>query len=246
MNEDRSFTQWFGENLAELIGNKIKNVYSEFNVNTYRSIIHDKCDGLSYTKRVELHCEVLRLLLPDSYKAAIEILLQILGDENPFETGMFANYYWILPIGKFVEKYGLDDFDISMQAIEEITKRNTGEYAIRPFIRKYPEQTISKMTVWSKSDNFHLRRLATEGTRPKLPWAKKLDLFIDNPKPIFNILDNLIDDEIKFVQKSVANNITDYLKLNKPAAISFINKHSNSTNKNTQWILKYATRKIKI
>jgi len=173
-------------------------------------------------------------------------LIGILGKENPNETGMFSNFYWVMPIGKFVEKYGLDDFDVSIHAIEEITKRNTGEYAIRPYLRKYPEKTMKIMQKWSKSENFHLRRLASEGSRPKLPWSTKLEIFIENPDPVFNILDNLIDDEIKFVQKSVANNITDYLKVNNESAVEFIKKHEKSDNKNTQWILKYATRKIKV
>ena len=84
---------------------------------------------------------------------------------------MFKHYYWVLPIGKFVEKYGLENFSVSIKAIEEITKRNTGEYAIRPYLRRYPKKTIAVMEKWSKSKNFHLRRLASEGTRPKLPWA---------------------------------------------------------------------------
>jgi len=151
-----------------------------------------------------------------------------------------------MPIGKFIEKYGIEYFDVSMKAIEEVTKRNTGEYAIRPFIRKNPEKTIKIMQSWADSSNFHLRRLASEGSRPKLPWSKKLDVFIDNPKPVFDILETLLEDEVKFVQKSVANNLTDYLKVNKPAAVEFIRKYINADNYNTQWIIKYATRKIKI
>jgi 3-methyladenine DNA glycosylase AlkC len=158
---------------------------------------------------------------------------------------MFTNYYWVMPIGKFIEKYGLENFDASIKAIEEITKRNTGEYAIRPYIRMYPQKTIKIMQRWSRSKNFHVRRLASEGSRPKLPWSTKLDVFIDNPGPIFKILENLIEDDVKFVQKSVANNLTDYLKVNKPAAVEFIKKFSNTDNKNTLWIINHATRKIK-
>ena len=102
------------------------------------------------------------------------------------------------------------------------------------------------MLDWSKSENFHLRRLASEGSRPKLPWSTKLDTFIENPAPVFRILDNLMEDEVKFVQKSVANNITDYLKVNYEAGAEFIDKYLQSNNKNTKWILKHATRKIKV
>ncbi len=246
MSEDRSITQYFGDNLAELLAKKIKLVYKDFDSKTYIENVRKKCLNLGYTKRIELHAEELFKLLPESYSEAILTLLQILGGENPNETGMFKEFYWIMPIGKFVEKYGLGNFDISIKAIEEITKRNTGEYAIRPFIKQYPEKTVKIMLEWSKSDNFHLRRLASEGLRPRLPWATKLDAFIENPKPVFQILKNLMEDDVKFVKKSVANHLTDYLKVNKNEAIKFIKEYQNSENKNTQWIIKYATRKIKI
>lgn len=246
MTKDKSITKWFGDNLAELLADKILKTHKDFNKSKYTKTIKKECADLSYTKRVELHADVLKELLPQSYPKALRILISILGEENPNETGMFKHYYWIMPIGKFVEKYGLDDFDISIKAIEEITKRNTGEYTIRPFIRKYPKKTIKIMQTWAKSPNFHLRRLASEGSRPKLPWSTKLDVFIDNPKPVFKILETLIEDDVKFVQKSVANNLTDYLKVNKPAATKFIKKFTDSNNKNTNWIIKYATRKIKI
>jgi 3-methyladenine DNA glycosylase AlkC len=119
-----------------------------------------------------------------------------------------------MPVGKCIEKYGLEDFDISMKAIEKLTKRNTGEYAIRPFIKKYPTPTLDQMKQWGKSNHFHLRRLASEVLRPKLPWAAKLDLFVENPTSVFQILDLLKNDPIKFVKKSVANHLTDYITVN--------------------------------
>lgn len=246
MKKDNSITQWFGANLAELLSEKILEIYPDFDSTQYIKKIKKECQKLGYTERVELHANVLKELLPQQYPAAIKILTAILGKENPNETGMFTEYYWIMPIGKFVEKYGLDDFEISIKAIEEITKRNTGEYAIRAYIRKYPTETVKIMQEWATSPNFHLRRLASEGLRPKLPWATKLDLFIDNPKPVFKILETLMADNVKFVQKSVANNLTDYLKVNKPATAIFIEKFTSSENKNTKWIVKHATRKIKI
>ena len=246
MAEDTSITKWFGENLAELLGDKIINVYKDFDKTRYTQTIKKECKNLGYTKRIELHADILRELLPESYSEAIKILIAILGEENPKETGMFTNYYWVMPIGKFIEKYGLEDFDSSLEAIQEVTKRNTGEYAIRPFLRKFPQKTITIMQSWAKSTNFHVRRLASEGSRPRLPWSTKLDVFVADPEPVFKILETLMEDDVKFVQKSVANNLTDYLKVNKPATVEFIKKFSNSGNKNTQWIIKHATRNIRI
>lgn len=246
MTQDNSITKRFGEHLAHLLGEKIIAIYPNFDLNRYVNIITCECIDMSYTKRIILHAETLKILLPDHYPEALRILLWTLGEENLNETGMFKEYYRIMPIGKFVEMYGLDSFDESIGAIEEITKRNTWEYAIRPFLRTYPERTIVVMQQRALSPNFHLRRLASEGCRPKLPWSTKLDRFIEDPTPVFLILERLIADPIKFVQKSVANNLSDYLKVNKDATVMFIKQFVKSDNKHTKWILKHATRKIGI
>lgn len=244
MEKDNSITKYFGTNLAELLGEKIIEVYKNFPRQEYINAIERQCESLSYTKRVELHADELKNFMPQDYIKTINILLSILGDENRNETGMFSEFYWIMPIGKYIEKYGLDYFNESIKGIEEITKRNTGEYAIRPFIRMYPDKTLEKMTEWAKSENFHLRRLACEGLRPKLPWATKLDTFINDPEPVFNILELLKEDEVMFVKKSVANHLTDWLKVNKSPTAKLIKKWNESENTNTQWIIKKATKKI--
>ncbi|MDO5046438.1 DNA alkylation repair protein [Campylobacter sp.] len=243
---DYSLAQHFGVNLAELLSSKIKAVYAKFDEQKYIKNIASKVDELAYSGRIELHARELNSALNLDYKDQIEILTSVLGEENPNETGMFKHYYWVLPIGKFVELYGLDEFEISTKAIAEITKRNTGEYVVRAFIRKYPQKMLEVMQGWAKSDSFHLRRLASEGLRPKLPWASKLEIFIDDPKPVFEILELLKEDSVKFVQRSVANHISDYLKVNFNAAKELLEKWEKSGNKNTLWIVKHATRKIKI
>lgn len=246
MAEDKGITQYFGVNLAELLSNKIILVYKDFNEKSYIADIRKNYTNLGYSKRIELHADKLHNYLPDDFRQASKILVDILGEENENETGMFSEFYWIMPIGKYIEKYGLEYFRESMDAIAEITKRNTGEYAIRPFIRRYPERTLKMMTEWAKSDNFHLRRLASEGLRPRLPWATKLETFINNPKPVFHILEILKEDEVLFVKKSVANHLTDWLKVNKDPTVELLNRWSASDNKHTKWIIKRATRKISI
>lgn len=237
-------TELFGANLAALLADKIVPEYKKFDKKGFIIAIDGRVKDKTYTQRIEIIAEELRHYLPQNYSKALAILMQILGPENPNETGMFREFYWLMPVGKFIEKYGLDDFDISMQAIAEVTKRNTGEYAVRPYIRAAPEKALGYLTKWAKSDNFHLRRLASEGLRPKLPWAPKLDTFIDNPASVFAILEILKEDPVKFVQKSVANHLTDYLKVNPAPTEKLLDEWRKSDNKATQWIVKHATRKI--
>lgn len=240
-----SITESFGANLAKLLGEKIQNEHRSFRKNEFIKTVRKRVGGEVYTQRVEIIAEELQNFLPGKYPDAVKILMKILGPENPNETGMFKHYYWQMPIGKFIEKFGIDDFEISLEAIAEVTKRNTGEYAIRPFIRRYPKKTVAQMKNWARSDNFHLRRLACEGLRPKLPWAPKLEEFIGEPKPVFEILELLKDDPVKFVKKSVANHLTDYIKVNAKAVRPLIGRWRKSKNEHTQWIVKHATRKIR-
>lgn len=132
MGTNYSITEQFGANLAKLLTEKIGKVYPEFDADHFIHDTDSKTVGQSYTQRVATLAELLRSYLPADYKEALPILMAILSEENPNETGMFTHYYWILPIGKFVQEYGIEHFDISMKAIEEITKRNTGEYAGAP------------------------------------------------------------------------------------------------------------------
>ena len=237
-----SITDAFGENLAILLSKKIAPVYQKFDAKLFVRGVKNDVVGKSYTERVGIIADHFRKNLPQGYADALAVLTRILGPENKEETGMFTHFYWLMPVGKFVENYGLNNFAESIKAIEEITKRNTGEYAIRPFARKYPAQTLAVCTKWAKSKNFHLRRLASEGLRPKLPWATKLDVWDDDPKPIFEILEILKEDEVKFVKKSVANHLRDWVKVNPKEAQKIINKWSKSKNEHTQWILKHAQR----
>jgi 3-methyladenine DNA glycosylase AlkC len=237
-----SITEAFGENLAILLAGKILEVYKDFNSKGFIRDTKKEVVGKSYTQRVEIIADLLKQYLPEKYPDALAILLEILGPENKEETGMFTNFYWLMPVGKFVEKYGLDNFTESIKAIAEITKRNTGEYAIRPYARKYPVKTLTVCSKWAKSKNFHLRRLASEGLRPKLPWATKLDVWNNNPKPIFEILELLKEDEVKFVKKSVANHLRDWVKTNPKEAEKIMSKWSKSKNEHTKWILMHAQR----
>ena len=233
---------YFGKDLAKLLADKIKPVYPEFKSRAFVNKVVRSVDNQELKLRVETITDALRSNLPEDYMQATAILMQILGPENKNETGMFKEYYWVMPIAFFVEKYGTDHFKQSMKMIEAITKRNTGEYAIRPFILKYPDKTLSIMKRWSKSKNVHLRRLASEGLRPRLPWAKKISIFCDAPAPVIELLENLKSDDSAFVRKSVANHMNDLLKENNDEAFAVLARWHKNASTETKWIIKHALR----
>ncbi len=233
---------WFDKDLAILLSEKIKPNYPSFDESAFVKNVTKSVKNLELKDRLAVIADELKRFLPQDYPEAADVLIASLGPENKKETGMFTEGYWIMPIATFVEKYGTKHFQKSMRLIREITKRNTGEYSIRPFIEAYPEKSMRMLEKWSRDSNVHVRRLASEGSRPRLPWAKKLNQFIENPKPLFVILENLKDDDSKYVQKSVANSFNDILKDNYEIAMKVLKKWSKNPTPNRKWIIKHALR----
>jgi 3-methyladenine DNA glycosylase AlkC len=141
----------------------------------------------------------------------------------------------------FIEVYGLDDFDISAKALEHFTQYSSSEFAVRPFIVKYPKQMLAQHKKWAQHKNHHVRRLASEGIRPRLPWAMALPEFKKDPKPILPILELLKNDESEYVRKSVANCLNDISKDHPDVLLQTVNNWKGNS-KVTDWIVKHASR----
>ncbi len=246
MAEPIKLKEYFGSNLAALLAEKIAQVEPRFDKKSFLRSINKTVRDLELKARVNLMAQELKnyLMAGRDYPEVLQILLQILGPENPNETGMFKTGYWLMPVAKFVELYGLEHYDISMRAIYEITKRHTGEYAIRPYIEKAPRPSARLIKKWARDANVHVRRLASEGLRPRLPWAKKFDIFIDNPEPVLEVLEVLKADNSNFVKKSVANNMNDILKDNYDIAMPILRRWADLRNPHTNWIIKHALRNL--
>ena len=241
----KKLKEWFDLDLAKELSKKILVVEPKFNSKQFLKEVKTQIPPLELKPRIKVFGDAIQSSLPGDYKEQITTLLKIIGPENPNETGMFKEYYWILPIAQIVEDHGLNDHKLSMDALEEITKRSTGEWAIRPYLVKYPKQTEKKMLSWAKHKNFHVRRLASEGIRINLPWAKKMTQYIDDPNPIIDIITILKNDPSKYVQKSVANSINDLIKVNQPVAMGLLKKWSKKPSPACLWIIKHALRNLK-
>jgi 3-methyladenine DNA glycosylase AlkC len=180
---------------------------------------------------------VLGEFLPLDYAEAIDILKKVfskLPENMGLEKMVFQD---------FVEVYGMNDFEKSMEALECFTKDSSSEFAVRRFIVKYPKETMARMKIWANSDNVHVRRLASEGSRPRLPWAISLPEFKSDPKEVLEILETLKDDESEYVRRSVANNLNDISKDN-PDVVKEITKNWIDQNKNRDKLLKHGCRTL--
>jgi 3-methyladenine DNA glycosylase AlkC len=149
--------------------------------------------------------------------------------------------YIFLP--DYIETYGQKDFEISMKAIREVTKLVSAEFAIRPFLINEPERTLSKLLHWSTNDDEYVRRLSSEGCRPRLPWAIGLPALKLNPAPILPILENLKEDPSEYVRRSVANNLNDIAKDHPEVVLDTVGRWK-SQSPATSWIVKHGCRTL--
>ncbi len=149
--------------------------------------------------------------LPRGYPAAVDVLIRSLGPEHATDellgTGMDRFYY--LPHVQFVAEHGLEHFDLSLDAQRELTKRFSAEFSIRAFIARDPERTFAAFERWAFDRDAHVRRLVSEGTRLRLPWAARVAWLDRNPERIVALLELVKDDPTTLVRRSVANNLND-------------------------------------
>jgi 3-methyladenine DNA glycosylase AlkC len=180
--------------------------------------VADATSGLAALELMDRGRHIARALaahLPPRYPDALAVLLRSLraehaGDEN-LGGGMAAFSY--LPHTIFVAEHGLDDFELSMAAQAELTKRFTAEWSIRPYIARDPERAFKWLKAWSGDPHPHVRRLVSEGTRLRLPWGSRVAWLDENPERVLELLDRLKEDPSTMVRRSVANNLNDLGKV---------------------------------
>jgi 3-methyladenine DNA glycosylase AlkC len=256
----KKFKDYYDLECAKLLSDKIQKVDTKFDSSAFISHISKNLDDKPFLERQDVFVDAFEVAWGVSsstptqkvYVDCIEIFTQILGPELQTETGMFTHGWWLWPIGRFVQRHAAIDFEKSQTFIYELTKRFTGEFAIRTLLQAFPERTMNVMLTWSTDKNVHVRRLASEGVRPKLPWASRLIAHINDPK-LFSIYEqiitNLNQDPTKFVQKSVGNNLNDLMKEDTQKAKSLIAKwradYGDDVPKATAWIIKHGLRSQK-
>ena len=183
----------------------------------------------------------LNKYLTDDFDKDVEFLLELIPILKRIGFGSDHLAFIFLP--DYIEVYGVDYYERSVSAMEEITQFITCEFAVRPFFLKYHEQMTQQMLQWSLHENLHVRRLASEGIRPRLPWAMAVPILKTNPEPIFPILENLKDDSSEYVRRSVANNLNDISKDHQKEVITLIKKWNKDT-KERQKLIKHAARTL--
>ena len=194
----------FDEKRFELIAKDAAVVCRSFDVERFLAVGLQDHAQLTLLQRLRRVSMALRSTLPADYPEALDILIKL---SSRTEKGFVSLF---LP--DFVGQYGRDNFELSMHALKLFTKLGSSEFAVREFLRSDLASTLSVMRDWSEDEDEHVRRLASEGSRPRLPWSFKLQAIIDDPGLTLPILVNLAHDPILYVRKSVANHLNDVSK----------------------------------
>ncbi len=219
------------------LSSRFLKVHSKFDSKRFKkSIFSDGWEEKELKERMRHISLMLNNVLPEDFPKAVKILEKIAGGINneSFELMIFPDY---------VEVFGGNHWNESINALEIFTEIASSEFAVRPLIFKNPTRMMKVMLKWSKHKNHHVRRLASEGCRPRLPWAMALPIFKNNPSPIIPILENLKSDPELFVRRSVANNLNDISKDN-PEVVLDLAKKWNGESGEVDWVIKHALRTL--
>jgi 3-methyladenine DNA glycosylase AlkC len=173
----------------------------------------DGYDDLELTPRARRIAAVLADHLPADRTAAMRLLVGSLGDEPTGGEMAGMDSFVYLPHVYFVAEHGHDDLETALELQYELTKRFTAEFSIRAFLEgPHRDATLARLREWAADPSPHVRRLVSEGTRPRLPWASRLREFQRDPGPVLELLDLLRHDPAEYVRRSVANNLNDIAK----------------------------------
>jgi 3-methyladenine DNA glycosylase AlkC len=224
---------FFTGSSMDTFADTIQRFYPEFDKKKFIRLVFDETFADKELKDKMRHTTLcLKKTLPESYKEALEILKQAAPHTKGFEA---------LSLPDFVAIYGLEDWDLSLPALYHFTKFSTSELAIRPFLAEDPERVMALMNEWAEDEDPMVRRFASEGCRPRLPWAMALPKFKKDPSLILPVLEKLKKDESEDVRRSVANNLNDISKDN-PEVVLKICEIWHGQSPKTDKIVKHACR----
>lgn len=237
--DPKALKHYIDRDAVSRLGERIKTAHSRFPLAKFVDRASSGLEPLEFTARTKHVATVLADSLPADRAAALTLIGASLPPPLPQAEGMFSENFWLWPVSDFVRDYGAEHWSECMDVCYRLTQCFTSEFAVRPWLAKAPEQTLARLLQWSSDPSEHVRRLCSEGPRPRLPWASRLTL---PREPVLAILQQLNKDESKFVQKSVANHLNDLGKDDPEWLVEVMAGWQQSGSRQTEWIINHALR----
>ncbi|CAL2085860.1 3-methyladenine DNA glycosylase AlkC [Tenacibaculum sp. 190524A02b] len=236
------FKNIYNDRFFERFTNIVLAIQPNFNKTQFiKDIYTDNWEQKELKQRMRHITTVLNTHLSPNFEQNVELLIAVIQYIEQNNIKQESIEYMFLP--DFIEVYGMNHYNVSVKAMEQITQFTSCEFAVRPFIIAYPDKMLTQMKAWSTHKHPMVRRLATEGCRPRLPWAMALPELKKDPTPILPILETLKGDVSESVRRSVANNLNDISKDN-PEIVMQLAKKWMGTSKEIDWVVKHASRTL--
>ncbi len=235
-----AFKHRYGPELLKRMSNAIHAVHPAFDRKHFQSLMGELAK-LEMKPRVRLLREELKKQLPKDFPRALKILLK------STRKGALESFdLW--PYSDFIQTFGLEDVELSLDALRELTPLFSSEFAIRPFLIRHPARTLKYLIHCARDPNVNVRRWASEGSRPRLPWGERLHEFVRDPSPTLKILELLKHDTELYVRKSVSNHLNDIAKDHPERVIQVLTKWRKSAgaehSRKLEWITHRALRTL--
>lgn len=243
------FKAVFSPALAELIAGHLGRHLPGFDRESFVGSIIPRLDGMELMERAQLIADTLHAALPRDPAIRADVLLALLHPDPLPDLVAPSNVdglrgWAILPLTLLVGQHGIGDFDRSLMLLREMTKRFSSEFAIRYFLIADQNRTLATLAAWVRDPDRHVRRLVSEGTRPRLPWAMRLPAFIKDPGPVLPLLAALRDDAEEYVRRSVANSLNDISKDHPHRIASLLGDWMADADRNRKALLRHAARSL--
>ena len=237
---ENAFKHQFGKELVARIASSIGEVYRAFDHRQFLSLA-PSLKPLEMKARVRFLRDEISKLLPSQFPQALQILM------NSVKFGKLKGFdLWVYT--EFIQTHGLGYRKESLEALKVLTTLFTSEWAVRPFLRQFPEHTLAFLLVCAAHEDEKVRRWASEGSRPRLPWGEKLHHFIKTPDATLPILELLKHDEALFVRTSVANHLNDIAKDNPDFVLKVLKEWKKEASEKDKpkldWIIRRALRTL--
>ncbi len=226
--------------LVDDVAAHVSHAAPDFDAGRFTRLATEGMETLELMQRAERIKDAFCETLPADYAAAADILRRALPAEGKPGLSGWA----LLPVNQFVSERGLGHFDLSLALLKALTPHFTAEFGIRRFIHAEQDRALAEISGWVTDTNHHVRRLASEGTRPRLPWAMRLPALVKDPQPILPILIALLDDPEDYVRRSVANSLNDIAKDHPPLVADFVERHIEGASAERRQLLRHASRTL--
>ncbi len=245
------FKNLIDKGTVEAIGTQLQRVWPAFDSKRFHELAQTGLDALEFKARARHVSAALEATLPQDFDQAAALLEATLAppgaqsDPRWAQVGNGALAGWaVWPMGEYVARRGLQSPQRALATLHALTQRFTAEWPIRTFIEQHPELTFTTLAQWASDPSEHVRRLVSEGSRPRLPWGLQLKGLIKDPAPTLPLLLALQDDTSDYVRRSVANHLNDIAKDHPAVVAEWLERHLVHASPERRALLKHATRTL--